>query len=155
MPRTPLVILTLSLTLSSCDFAPTPSNVKVSRQPADGLTQNSFGQSFLQQLVDEVREGAELSLSQAYDRNNIPAAERISKPQAVGRYEWMGDKQLAVIDLSYSYNPMRVMRVVGIEADQMVTINCISPSGIPLKMRASEDECSEAIAEQFNLQELH
>ncbi|MBV2093112.1 MAG: hypothetical protein KUF72_19700 [Candidatus Thiodiazotropha sp. (ex Ctena orbiculata)] len=151
IPRT---ILILSLLLSGCDFVPTPSNVKVSKQPADGVTQTSFGQSFLQQLVDEVVTGAELSLSQAYDRNNIPAAERISIPQAVGRYEWFGDKQLAVIDLSYSYNPMRVMRVVGIEADQMVTINCISPTGIPLKMTAPEDECSEAIAEQFNLQEL-
>ncbi|MBW9257876.1 MAG: hypothetical protein K1566_05325 [Candidatus Thiodiazotropha sp. (ex. Lucinisca nassula)] len=154
MPRIPLVTLTLSLILSGCDFVPTPSNVKVSKQPADGLTQNSFGQRFLQQLVDEVVEGAELSLSQAYDRNNVPAAERISKPQAEGRYEWIGDQQLAVIDLTYSYNPMRVMRVVGIEADQMVTINCISPTGNPLKMTAPEDECSEAIAEQFNLQEL-
>ncbi|MCG7955060.1 MAG: hypothetical protein JAY91_06030, partial [Candidatus Thiodiazotropha endolucinida] len=99
----------------------------------------------------EVVEGAELSLSQAYDRNNIPATERISKPRAAGRYEWVGDQQLAVIDLSYSNSPMRVMRVVGIEADQMITINCISPTGIPLKMTAPEDECSNAIAEQFKL----
>ncbi|MCG7873742.1 MAG: hypothetical protein JAZ11_16800 [Candidatus Thiodiazotropha lotti] len=151
MPRIPLAILTLSLTLSGCDFVPAPSNVKVSKQPAEGLTQNSFGQGFLQQMVDEVIEGAEQSLSQAYERNNIPPAERISKPQAVGRYEWIGDRQLAVIDLSYSNNPMRVMRVVGIEADQMVSINCISPSGIPLKMTAPEDACSEAIAEAFKL----
>ncbi|MEW8255265.1 MAG: hypothetical protein AB2747_12980 [Candidatus Thiodiazotropha taylori] len=151
MRHIPLTILILSLLLSGCDFVPTPSNVKVSKQPADGLTQNSFGRSFLQQLVDEVVEGAELSLSQAYDRNNVPAAERISKPRAEGRYEWIGDQQLAVIDLSYSNNPMRVMRVVGLEADQMITINCISPAGIPLKMTAPEDECSNAIAEQFKL----
>ncbi|MCG8486879.1 MAG: hypothetical protein MI756_05360 [Chromatiales bacterium] len=151
MPRIPLSILIISLTIAGCDFAPTPSNVKVSKQPADGLTQNSFSRSFLQQLVDEVKGGAELSLTQAYDRNNIPAVERISKPQAVGRYEWIGERQLAVIDLSYTNNPMRVMRVVGIEADQMITINCISPAGAPLKLTAPEDACSEVIAEQFKL----
>ncbi|MEJ2613038.1 MAG: hypothetical protein P8179_24035, partial [Candidatus Thiodiazotropha sp.] len=47
--------------------------------------------------------------------------------------------------------PMRVMRVVGIEADQIITINCISPTGTPLKLTTPKDKCSEAISEQFNL----
>jgi hypothetical protein len=102
-------------------------------------------------LQEEVKAGAELSLKKAYDRNKIPASERISKPLTQGRYEWIGKKQLAVIDLSYQNNPMRVMRVVGIEADQIITINCISPTGTPLKLTTPKDKCSEAISEQFNL----
>jgi hypothetical protein len=146
------LILIISLTLCGCDLAPTPSNVKVSKQTSDGLTESSFDQGFMQQLIDEVKQGAELSLKQAYDRNNIPAEERISKPQVEGRYEWIGEKQLAIIDLSYSNNPMRVMRVVGIERDEIITINCISPTGSSIKITAPEDECSETIAEHFKLQ---
>jgi hypothetical protein len=144
-------ILIISLAISGCDLVPSPSNVKVSKQSADGLSESSFDQGFLQQLQEDVKAGAELSLKQAYDRNNIPASERISKPQTHGRYEWIGGQQLAVIDLSYQNNPMRVMRVVGIEADEIITINCISPTGMPLKLTTPEDECSETISEQFNL----
>jgi hypothetical protein len=139
--------------MSGCDLSPAPSNVKISKEKSHGLSESSFDQGFMQQLIDEVEQGAGLSLQKAYDRNNIPADERINTPQVNGRYEWVGEHQLAVIDLSYSNNPMRVMRIVGIEADEIITINCISPTGIPLKITAPEDECSEAIAEQFKLQQ--
>jgi hypothetical protein len=152
MSRTSLLpILTICLTLTGCDLSPIPSNVKVSKQPADGLTESSFDQGFLQQQVDKYQLGAERSLQQTYERNNIPSQERVSHAQANGHYEWIGERQLAVIDLTYTANPMRVMRVVGIENDQLVTISCISPYGENLDIRAKTGDCAEAIAEHFQL----
>jgi hypothetical protein len=140
------------LLLVGCGFSPAPSNVKISERPADGLTQASFDQGFLQQLVEETRQGAEKSLHEAYERNKIPQQERLSQARTIGRYEWIDGRQLAVIDLSYSANPIRVMRVVGIEADQVVTISCISPLGAPLDIHAKTGECAEALAKHFHFE---
>jgi hypothetical protein len=93
----------------------------------------------------------ENSLRQAYDRNNIPPQERSNQPLTQGRYEWIDKQQLAVIELHYSNNPMRVMRVVGIENDELISISCVSPTGTPLDIHAKTGECAESIAEQFNL----
>ncbi|MES9860190.1 MAG: hypothetical protein ABW157_07325 [Candidatus Thiodiazotropha sp. LLP2] len=143
--------LTISLLLAGCGFAPEPSNVKISKQSAEGITQSSFDQGYLQQLVEEYQQGAEQSLQQAYDNNNIPQQERVSHAQAKGHYEWIGERQLAVIDLIYSPNPMRVMRVVGIDGDQLVTISCISPQGIHLDINVETGDCAEAISKHFHL----
>ncbi|MEJ2455724.1 MAG: hypothetical protein P8103_16425 [Candidatus Thiodiazotropha sp.] len=143
------VLCSSLLLLAACDIDLGPSNVKVSEQPAAGLTDASFDQGYLQQLVEETRQAAEASLQQAYDRNNIPAQERTSHAKANGRYEWIGERQLAVIDLSYSANPMRVMRVVGLADDRLLTISCISPQGAPLAFDADSGECAEAIAAHF------
>jgi hypothetical protein len=151
MPHTSVFILIIGLAMTGCELVPTPSKVKVSKQPAEGLTQSSFGQGFLEQLEEAVMQGAELSLKQAYERNNIPAVERISKPQVKGRYEWVGAHQLAVVDLSYNNNPMKVMRVVGIEADEIITINCISPTGTALGITTPQGECTDTIAKHFKL----
>jgi hypothetical protein len=123
--------------------------VKISEEPAEDLTQSSFDQAYLQQLVEKTRQGAEKSLQQAYERNNIPPSERHSHARASGRYEWIGKHQLAVIDLSYSANPMRVMRVAGIDEDKLLTISCISPRGAPMDIHAESGECAEAIARHF------
>ena len=151
MPRTPCSILILCLAITGCDLYPTPSNVKIRKQSAEGLSQSSFDHGYLQQLVNEALQGAEQRLRAAYERNNIPADERSSRPQANGRYEWFGPYQLAVIDLSYSANPMRVVRVVGIEGDQLITISCIAPNGMPIDIVAETGECAEAIAHHFKL----
>ncbi|MES9832642.1 MAG: hypothetical protein ABW139_10420 [Candidatus Thiodiazotropha sp. DIVDIV] len=143
--------LTLSLLLAGCGFSPEPSNVKISKQSAEGITQSSFDQGYLQQLVMEYQQGAEQSLQHAYDNNNIPQQERVSHAQAKGHYEWIGERQLAVIDLIYSPNPMRVMRVVGIDGDQLVTISCISPQGIHLDINVETGDCAEAISKHFKL----
>ena len=144
-----LCIFTICLLLSGCGLPPEPSNVKISRQAADGLTQSSFDQGYLQHLVDEYQQGAEQSLQQRYDANNTPQQERLSQAQASGHYEWIGEHQLAVIELTYNPNPMRVLRVVGITRDQLVTITCISPQGAPLDIKAKTGECAEAISENF------
>ncbi|MES9851562.1 MAG: hypothetical protein ABW170_06980 [Candidatus Thiodiazotropha sp. L084R] len=143
--------LTMSLLLAGCGFSPEPSNVKISKQSAEGITQSSFDQGYLQRLVEEYQQGAEQSLQQAYDNNNIPQQERVSHAQAKGHYEWIGERQLAVIDLIYSPNPMRVMRVVGIDGDQLVTISCISPQGIHLDINVETGDCAEAISKHFQL----
>lgn len=151
MTRTFLPILTICLILTGCDLSPVPSNVKISKLPADGLTQSSFDQGFLQQQVDEYQLGAEQSLQQTYERNNTPPQERVSHAQATGHYEWIGERQLAVIDLTYTANPMRVVRVVGIEGDHLVTISCISPYGENLDIHAKTGDCAEAISEHFQI----
>jgi hypothetical protein len=149
MIRLSLLLLSLSLPLGGCGLTPTPSNVKVSEQPAEGLTESSFDQDYLQKLMEETRQAAQARLQQAYERNRVPAEERFSQAQTSGRYALIGAHRLAVIDLSYSANPMRVMRVVGIERDRLVTISCISPRGAPLDIHAESGECSEAIAKHF------
>ncbi|MES9940381.1 MAG: hypothetical protein ABW105_00630 [Candidatus Thiodiazotropha sp. 6PLUC1] len=151
MLRATLQSLIICLLLAGCGLSPEPSNVKISKQPAEGLTQSSFDEGYLQQLTDEYQKGAEQSLQQTYDRNNIPQHERFSHAQAKGHYEWIGERQLAVIDLIYSNNPMRVMRVVGIEGDQLVTISCISPQGAQLDINSETGDCAEAISKHFQL----
>jgi hypothetical protein len=152
MIRLSLLALSLSLLLSGCGITPTPSNVKVSEQPAQGLTESSFDQGYLQQLVEETRQAAEARLQEAYERNRVPSEERFSHAQTSGSYQLIGERQLAVIELSYSANPMRVMRVVGIDGDRLVTISCISPRGAPLDIHAESGECAEAIAKHFHLE---
>ncbi len=152
MKSLPILLCSSLLLLTACDIDLGPSNVKVSEQPAAGLSDTSFDQGYLQQLVEETRQAAEASLQQAYDRNNIPPRERISHAMASGRYERHGEHQLAVIDLSYSANPMRVMRVVGITEDRLLTISCISPQGAPVAFDAANGECAEAIAAHFGRQ---
>jgi hypothetical protein len=147
-PYKPLI---MCLILSGCGFSPAPSNVKINTQPAHGVTESSFDHGYLQQLIDEVRASAEQSLQQAYDRNNIPQQDRNSKPQISGRYEWMGKHQLAVIDLSYSANPMRVIKIVGVEGEQLISISCISPIGDVIDLRDDSGECSNAIKKEFHL----
>ena len=149
MKRHTTYLLACALLLAGCSIDLESSNVKVSEKPAEGLTESSFDQGFLQQLVEETRTAAERNVQQAYERNNIPPQERISHAEAQGRYEWYGEHQLAVIDLSYSANPMRVMRVVGLTGDLLVTISCISPLGAPLEFAASTGECAEALADRF------
>jgi hypothetical protein len=151
MIRLPLLALSLSLLLGACGITPTPSNVKVSEQPAQGLTESAFDEDYLQQLVEETRLAAEARLQEAYERNRVPPAERFSHAQTSGSYELLGGRQLAVINLSYSANPMRVMRVVGIDAERLVTISCISPRGAPLDIHATSGECAEAIIKHFHL----
>jgi hypothetical protein len=141
--------LVLTLLLGGCGFEPNSSNVKISEQPAKGLTESSFDHHYLQQLVDETRQTAEERLVKTYERNNIPPHERFSHAEVSGRYESLGNRLLAVVDLSYSANPMRVMRVVGLAGDKLVTVSCLSPHGEPLVFEAKEGECAEAIATHF------
>jgi hypothetical protein len=152
MIRLSLLVLTLSLLLGGCGLTPAPSNVKVREQPAEGLTESAFDQNYLQQLVEETRQAADARLHDAYERNRTPTEERFSHAQTSGRYEWIGARRLAVIDLSYSANPMRVMRVVGIDGDRLVTVSCISPRGAPLDIHAESGECAEALAKHFHLE---
>jgi hypothetical protein len=152
MIRLSLLLLSLNLLLGGCGLTPKPSNVKVSEQPAGGLSESSFDQGYLQQLVEETRLAAEARLQQAYERNRVPPEERFSHAQTSGRYELIGSHRLAVIDLSYSANPMRVMRVVGIDGDRLVTISCISPRGAPLEIHTESGECAESITKYFHLE---
>jgi len=138
------------LLLTGCSVDLAPSNVKVSERPAEGLTESSFDQGYLTRLLEETRQSAEQSLQQAYARNNIPPAERLSQARTEGRYEWIGDRQLAVVELSYSANPMRVTRVVGIVGDRLVTVSCISPQGEPTDLQAAEGECAQALRSHFS-----
>jgi hypothetical protein len=137
--------IVLILFLFGCDIAPTPSNVKISESPANGLTYSSFDQGYLQQLIETTHQGAEQRLTEAYERNNIPPSERISHPITNGRYEQQSNRRLAIIDLSYSDNPMKVTRIVGIENDRIITISCISPQGKPIDPFAVSGECAESV----------
>jgi hypothetical protein len=148
-----LVSLSLALLcpliLGACDIAPSSSNVKLSEAPAEGLTESSFDQSYLDRLIAETREEASQRLEARYESNKVPHQERISRAETSGRYEHLGDHRLAVIDLSYSANPMRVTRVVGIQQDRLITISCISPMGEPIDLLDEEGECSQAVREHF------
>ena len=147
----PALVATLMLMslLAGCGIQPKPSTVKVKETPANGLTQNSFDQGYLQSLAEETRQGAEHSLQQAYERNKVPPAERYSHAHTSGRYEMLGKYKLAVIDLSYSANPMRVTRIVGIAQDRIVTISCISPKGEPVELRDGKSKCGQTIEDHF------
>ncbi len=149
MNRLSALALALGLLLTGCSIDSKPANVKVSERPAEGLSESSFDQGYLQQLAEETRQAAENSLQQAYDRNHIPPEQRDSHARAEGRYEWLGERQLAVVDLSYSANPMRVTRVVGIVGERLITVSCISPEGAPVDIHAATGECVETLARQF------
>ncbi len=143
---------TLGLLLAGCDMAPDTSLVKVASEPAEGLTQSALDQSYLDTLVRETRTAAETRLQQAYEKNRVPPDQRFSHAVASGRYEWFGETQLAVVDLSYSANPMRVTQVVGLINDTQVTVSCISPEGAPLALNGGEGECAQVIAREFELE---
>ena len=142
----------LALLLAGCDMAPDTSLVKVARQPAQGLTQSSMDEQYLQNLVDETLKAAEQRLQQAYEKNGVPPDQRYSHAQASGRYEWLSEQQLAVIDLSYSAHRMRVTQVVGLIDDREVRVNCISPDGAPTALTGGEGECAQVIAREFALE---
>ncbi|MET0091331.1 MAG: hypothetical protein ABW068_15160 [Candidatus Thiodiazotropha sp.] len=144
-----IIVLILSLPLWGCDIQPGSDRVKVSEQPAQGLADTSFDQGYLQQLVDETREGAEARVQEAYTRNNIPPEQRISHARAEGRFEHYARHRLAVVELSYSANPMRVMRVVGIDQDRLISISCIAPQGEVLDLFDGESDCGRSVAGYF------
>ena len=149
--RHTLHTLTLAVLLAGCDLAPDTSLVKVAQEPANGLTSSSLDASYLEALVNETRSAADARLQEAYELNRVPPDQRYSQAQASGRYEWLGERQLAIVDLSYSANPMRVMQVVGLINDQQVTVSCISPKGAPLVLSGGEGECAQVVAKAFEL----
>jgi hypothetical protein len=149
-PLYPL-ILALVIPFSGCDRAPDTSLVKVSQVPAQGLTESSLDQSFLQSLITTTRSAAQARLDQAYEKNRVPPNQRYSHAQTDGHYEQFGQRQLAVIELSYSANPMRVTQIVGLIDDRQVTISCISPDGTPSDLLGKESECAQVIAREFQL----
>lgn len=143
-----IFVLVLS-SLHGCGYAPQPAKVKVSQVPAQGLTDASFDQGYLQQLIEETRQAAQARLDEAYERNHIAPAERTSRAVTDGRYAQRGGRPLAVIELSYSGNPMRVTRIVGIVDDRLVTVSCISPRGAPVEPFAGTGECAEGVSRHF------
>lgn len=145
----PFLAACLLLLLTGCAQQSTSPTVKVREAPAQGLTQHAFDQGYLQNLAEETREAAERNLVEYYERGKTPASERHSHARTSGRYELLGKHRLAVIDLSYSGNPMRVMRIVGIEQDRLITISCISPRGEPQDLRDRESECGRTVNQHF------
>jgi hypothetical protein len=144
-----ILLLCLFLLLSGCSGRPDYSDVKVQQSPAGGLTSSSFDSHYLHKRVEETRNAAEQRLVSAYERNNIPKVERYSHAQAEGRYEQLDGRRLLVIDLSYSANPMQVMRIAGIVQDQLIAISCISPQGEPLEFSSGESHCAEVYRYYF------
>ncbi|MET0066236.1 MAG: hypothetical protein ABW076_07810 [Candidatus Thiodiazotropha sp.] len=144
-----ILLLALTLSLWGCDRQPASDRVKVSEQPAQGLADTSFDQGYLQQLVEETRLGAEARVQEAYARNNIPPEQRISHARAEGRFEDYATHRLAVVELSYSANPMRVLRIVGIRQDRIISISCIAPSGETLDLFDLESDCGRGVATYF------
>jgi hypothetical protein len=144
------VLLLLLLFLVGCEWVPDTSNVKVNREPAGGLTDSSFDLDYLRQLIESTREAAQQRLTETYERNKVPPAERYSHATADGRYAQVGGRRLAVIELSYSRNPMRVTRIIGIEEGQLVTVSCISPRGAPIDPFAETGECAEGVREHLS-----
>ncbi len=134
-----LLILPL---LAGCGLQPLPSKVKISEVPANGITDSSFDMAYLQQLIETTRQAAQARLDEAYEDNNVPPEERPSRARTCGRYEQRGGRRLAVIELSYSGNPMRVTRIVGVEGERIVTISCISPKGAPVDPFAEQGKCA-------------
>ncbi|MEJ2402957.1 MAG: hypothetical protein P8171_01510 [Candidatus Thiodiazotropha sp.] len=144
-----LMALLLTLLVWGCDSRPGSDRVKVSEQPAQGLIDTSFDQGYLQQLVEETRAGAEARVQEAYTRNNIPPEQRISHAQAEGRFEKYASHRLAVVELGYTANPMRVLRIVGIEQDRLISLSCISPHGEALDLFNKESDCGRGVASYF------
>lgn len=151
MKKSVCAVFLLLSPLCGCDLMERASTVKVKDEPARGLTEHSFDQGYLQNLIEETRQGAEQSLQQAYERNRVPSPDRISHARTQGRYEWLGRRQLAVVDLSYSANPMRVARIVGIANDRLITLSCISPQGEPLDLFNEESDCGRAVKRYFTV----
>ncbi len=139
------IAIPLLLTLFGCGLAPDNANVKVSEAAAEGLTDASFDHGYLQQLIEATRQAAEQRLIAAYERNRIPSPERSSHAITSGHYEQNGDHTLAIVELGYSGNPMRVTRIVGIRDDRLITISCISPQGEPIDPFAATGECAESV----------
>lgn len=151
MKQLKLIYIATALLLVGCDMVPDTSLVKIDQKPAQGLTQSSMDEQYLENLVSETQTSAELRLQQAYEKNGVPPDQRFSHAQTSGRYEWLSEQQLAVIDLSYSAHRMRVTHVVGLVDDQQVTISCISPEGAPVALVGEEGECAQVIAREFKL----
>jgi hypothetical protein len=139
------MLLLLLLALSGCGFEPDNANIKVSDAPAEGLTDASFDQEYLQKLIGTIRQAAEQRLIEAYERNRIPAAERRSHAITSGHYEQNGSRRLAVVELSYSGNSMRVTRIVGIHDNRLISVSCISPLGEPIDPFAATGECAQSV----------
>lgn len=136
---------------AGCGQGNSHSDVKVSDLPANGLTSTSFDQDYLQTLVRETRDTAENRLTQAYERNRIPPSERNSHAITEGRFQQFGEHRLAVIDLSYSGNSMRVTRIVGLVQDRLITVSCIAPLGKPVNFLSGEGHCAQAVQQKFSL----
>lgn len=149
MKPLPLFCCSVLLLLSACGAAPDPSRVKVSEQPADGLSPSAFDEAYLQRLAEQTRQSAEARLQQAYDRNQVASQARRSHALVSARYEWLGSRRLAVVELGYSANPMRVTRVVGLVGDRLLTVSCIYPEGEPADLHAATGECAEALRQHF------
>jgi hypothetical protein len=146
----PLCLLAL---LAGCSNEPDYSDVKVQLSPADGLTSSSLDSYYLQRLIDETREGADKRLAEVYERNKIPQAERYSRAKTEGRFDQLGNHRLAIIDLSYTANPLRVTRLVGIVQDQLISISCVSPGGATVVYASGESHCAEVVRYHFPSQQ--
>ncbi len=144
-----LIVLVLTLPVWGCDSRPGSDRVKVNEQPAQGLVDTSFDQGYLQQLVEETRAGAEARVREAYTRNNIPPEQRTSHALAEGRFEAYGSHRLAIVELGYTANPMRVLRIVGIEQDRLISLSCIAPHGEVLDLFDRESDCGRDVASYF------
>ena len=146
-----LLIIPIFMLLVGCGQGNSHSDIKVSELPANGLTPASFDHDYLQRLIHETRDAAENRLIQAYEKNRIPPSERNSHALTEGRFQQFGDQRLAVIDLSYSENSMRVTRIVGLVQDRLITISCISPLGKPVNFLSGESHCAQAVQQKFSL----
>ncbi|SCZ66453.1 hypothetical protein [Thiohalomonas denitrificans] len=144
-----LCIILFSLALTGCGGSPHPPNIKVSREPAKGLSSADMDNAYLAALADWTQAAAQERLAETYERNRVPPEGRRGRAHVDARYVEAGGKRLAIVDLAYTGNPVRVARVVGLAGKELVTVSCTSPDGAPIQVLDPGSACGKVVQEAF------
>ncbi len=148
-PFSPFSVVLLALLVFGCSGSNYPPHIKISREPAKGLEQADFDGAYLASLTEWTRNAAQQRLAETYERNGVPPERQTGRAHVESRYRERDGEKLAVIDLAYSGNPVRVARVVGLEGDEVVTVSCTSSTGAPIDAFDTGTACGQAVHDIF------
>lgn len=142
-------LVLLCVAVVSCDKSPYAPNIKVSREPAKGISATDLDDAYLETLSEWTRATAQRRLTKTYDSNKVSPERRTSRARVSSRYIQIDGKKLAVVDLGYTGNAVRVARMTGLKGGEMVTVSCTSPDGAPIRILEPQSACAEAVRDVF------
>ena len=142
-------LVLLSLAVVGCDKSPYAPNIKVSREPARGVSATDLDDAYLERLSEWTRAAAQQRLTETYDSNKVSPERRTSRARVNSRYIQIDGKKLAFVDLGYTGNAVRVARITGFKRGEMVTVSCTSPDGAPIQIIEPQSACAEAVRDVF------
>ena len=124
----------------------TDTEVVVSRQPADGITEANFDQAFLANLQSWVVERTMANAQKYLDAANVPQSMRdfTGESTLIERY----GHRLAVVRVRVGESTPNAT-VVGISGNELVKIGCINRSGADVTV--TDGPCDSKIREVFSV----